>query len=101
MSSTHISMALLKERRIISQPSSPIHRLPFELLGCILYLALVNGWGDVKSASPQDVLVVCRVCSHWRQVALNTLRLWILDNFPIMNRDWMISTDATKMFLKR
>ncbi|KAJ6541934.1 hypothetical protein B0H19DRAFT_1268865 [Mycena capillaripes] len=84
--------------RIIPQPSSPIHSLPTELLADILMLALQASppWASFK-----DVLLLCRICGHWRQVALNTPQVWAMQSFPLSVTKEQMSFTVNKMFLER
>ncbi|KAJ6465126.1 hypothetical protein DFH09DRAFT_957421 [Mycena vulgaris] len=87
----------------IPQPSS-IHILPYELLAAILVLARNHVELKRGSDSVDEVLVLCQVCAHWREVAHNTPPLWILDNFPITTEKegrTRVSFTATEMFLAR
>ncbi|KAF7347466.1 F-box domain-containing protein [Mycena venus] len=89
--------------RILLTQSSPILNLPYELLADIMLRALaprVDEWGRITFASPEEVLVLCRICSHWRSVALNTPKLWVTETFPV-TRFYEPSLTMTKMFLER
>ncbi|KAJ6523634.1 hypothetical protein B0H19DRAFT_651555 [Mycena capillaripes] len=100
---TETYLESLKVDRIITQPSSPIHSLPTELLADILILALTPGsdeWGHLISTSFKNVLLFCRICGHWRQVALNTPQLWAEITFPLSVPKQQ-SFAMNKMFLER
>ncbi|KAF7307285.1 hypothetical protein MIND_00522500 [Mycena indigotica] len=85
--------------------SPPIHSLPYELLRDILLFALTPKkciWGSLLLPPRScDVLILCRVCSAWRQIALETSRLWAIPRLPVMNRMGYMSTTATNLFLER
>ncbi|KAF9459868.1 hypothetical protein BDZ94DRAFT_1267291 [Collybia nuda] len=53
-----------------------IRHLPPEILGTIFYFCVENEWGNVVPLSSVAPLLLCRVCSLWRKVALGTPRLW-------------------------
>ncbi|KAK7063856.1 hypothetical protein R3P38DRAFT_2820820 [Favolaschia claudopus] len=87
---------------------TPIHELPYELLADIMHLALLpprptapNG-GRLFFRSA-EVMVLCRVCSHWRQIAIQTPQLWVGLTFPITiyPKDEKTTWNATKTFLER
>ncbi|KAJ6451588.1 hypothetical protein C8R45DRAFT_759476, partial [Mycena sanguinolenta] len=50
---------------------SSIRTLPVELLAKIFDLAIEEGYMYIRHAHR-----ISQVCSHWRQVALNTPQLW-------------------------
>ncbi|KAJ7361294.1 hypothetical protein DFH08DRAFT_370126 [Mycena albidolilacea] len=87
----------------------PIHSVPFELFADILVLALIlpratDKFGSRTSGSLADVLVLCRICSHWRQVGLNTPQLWAQQTFPInlhYKKPEIIFLTVTETFLER
>ncbi|KAJ7150252.1 hypothetical protein C8R46DRAFT_1229825 [Mycena filopes] len=93
-------------RTIASEPLPPVHRLPFELLAEIMVIALapcVGPYGGERAATAKEVLVLCRVCSYWRAVALNTARLWLATPLPIMapGSAWKIAPAPTQLFSDR
>ncbi|KAK7026158.1 hypothetical protein R3P38DRAFT_3268866 [Favolaschia claudopus] len=90
-----------------TQPT-PIHGLPYELLADIMHLALLpprpKKPDDSRSfLGSADVMVLCRVCSHWRQIAIQTPQLWVELKFPITiyPKDEEMSSLATETFLER
>ncbi|KAK7063840.1 F-box domain-containing protein [Favolaschia claudopus] len=91
----------------LTQPT-PIHGLPYELLADIMHLALLPSRPTKPDGSPShlryaDVMVLCRVCSHWRQIAIQTPQLWVELRFPITiySKDEKTTWNATKTFLER
>ncbi|KAJ7928849.1 hypothetical protein B0H13DRAFT_1597074, partial [Mycena leptocephala] len=50
---------------------APIHKLPVELMAEIFLLAIRDDYTHIK-----DTFRISNVCSHWRQVADRTPRLW-------------------------
>ena len=63
---------------------APIHQLPAEILCEIFtpfsqnpFLEDVDSWKDERrNLAKSDLLVVSHVCAHWRQLILETPRLW-------------------------
>ncbi|KAJ7150258.1 hypothetical protein C8R46DRAFT_500214 [Mycena filopes] len=94
-------------RIIASEPLlPPVHRLAFELLAEIMVIALapcVGPYGGERAATAKEVLVLCRVCSYWRAVALNTARLWLATPLPIMapGSAWKMAPAPTQLFSDR
>ncbi|KAJ7750189.1 hypothetical protein B0H16DRAFT_1549775 [Mycena metata] len=98
----------------VLKQTAPIYTLAWELLAEIMLLTLTpridSNIGNRRwmrrypsPATAKDVLVLCRVCSHWRTVALNTPRLWATITLPIMNPKNIqeVASLLTNMFLER
>ncbi|KAJ7665372.1 hypothetical protein DFH06DRAFT_311994 [Mycena polygramma] len=92
-------MKFIHHQGIMAKPSSPISTVPYELLAEIMFLALGSGLHLGYVPTPSDVLVLCQVCSFWRQAALNTPRLWTIEVLPSMKGK--IPSIVTEMFLER
>ncbi|KAJ7665351.1 hypothetical protein DFH06DRAFT_1187072 [Mycena polygramma] len=91
------------EGEVLPQPAPPIHMIPVELLAEIMALSLtpcIGKQGYEIPSTTADVLVLCRVCSFWRQVASTTPRLWVVQSFPMVQRR-VTSSAGTELFLKR
>ncbi|KDQ13429.1 hypothetical protein BOTBODRAFT_55978 [Botryobasidium botryosum FD-172 SS1] len=85
------TMQTLARLRTRQNELVPVHRLPNELLGAIFVLAgstsfQVSGWPASFSIS--------QVCKLWRQVALNTPRLW-------MNIDVSAGDELASIYVER
>lgn len=63
--------------------TSPIRRLPPELLQCIFCLTLPTENNAVMS-SKESPLLVSHVCSQWRESALSAPRLWSSLHIPVV-----------------
>ncbi|KAJ7249415.1 hypothetical protein C8J57DRAFT_1475302 [Mycena rebaudengoi] len=67
--------ALQHNQRVLTSLFAPIRKLPPEILGLILGLAVpANCFDGRKSVS--HAMRVSEVCAHWRAVALSTPRIW-------------------------
>ncbi|EDR04257.1 uncharacterized protein LACBIDRAFT_304790 [Laccaria bicolor S238N-H82] len=60
---------------------SPIRRIPFDVLGEIFVHCLPDGRNAVMSSREAPILLG-RICSAWRSIALSTPRLWASLHIP-------------------
>jgi hypothetical protein len=92
-------------RRLTMHGCIHILRLPYELLAEIFLLVLEPPTEDRPVAACVDsILALSQVCAHWRRVAHNTPRLWLLASFPIFAsgpETTRMAFTATEMFLRR
>ncbi|EDR11174.1 uncharacterized protein LACBIDRAFT_293326 [Laccaria bicolor S238N-H82] len=69
----------IRRIRICRQIGAPIRQLPLEILGEIFTLCLPPMMTKHRARSlckREAPLVLCRVCSSWRNAAINTPHLW-------------------------
>ncbi|KAJ7776771.1 hypothetical protein DFH07DRAFT_978851, partial [Mycena maculata] len=59
----------------LKQVIAPIRKLPAELLVQI-FLCTIDPYSTPLGSSNKDVLVLCGVCAHWRQLVCTTPQLW-------------------------
>ncbi|KAF7291756.1 F-box domain-containing protein [Mycena chlorophos] len=86
---------------------SPIHRVPPEVLGHIVSYFPTSriGWtADMELANIRKLplLLLARVCSHWRAIVMHTPALW--SRIELHGRYWereKACVDATKRVLER
>nr|GAT49983.1 predicted protein [Mycena chlorophos] len=87
--------------------NSPIHRVPPEVLGHIVSYFPTSriGWtADMELANIRKVplLLLARVCSHWRAIVMHTPALW--SRIEVHGRYWerkKVYTKALKRVLER
>ncbi|KAJ7610932.1 hypothetical protein FB45DRAFT_328403 [Roridomyces roridus] len=76
--------------------NAPIETLPFELLSDIMLLALAG------TPERSMVMSLCKLCSRWRPIAIQTPELWIVP-LPRM-KSWAtieVAYSATAFFVQR
>jgi len=97
----HLYMFMAECSPLATMPDSPrtpfpassgsIHRLPVEILTEIFLFCLIPKT-DPSSTSPsvcssQAPLLLCHICSSWRQLALETPALWTSLTIEVIPRD--------------
>ncbi|KAF7303016.1 hypothetical protein MKEN_01264600 [Mycena kentingensis (nom. inval.)] len=84
---------------------SPISSIPYEIVREIILWALTptkSQWCSLLlPPRANDVLVMACICSVWRQIALETSRIWALPRMPITDAMGRLSEQATRMFVQR
>jgi hypothetical protein len=82
----------------------PINRLALEIIAEIFWNCLVHGQETVWMSSGNAPLLLCRVCSSWRTLALGIPQLWAHVGIRIRHHDGVdpsICTHITNAWLER
>lgn len=77
-----------------------INDLPPEVLSEILYWCIPTA-KDQESSKPRFALVLSHVCRHWRNIALETPRLWTYTKIRVIQHHLPPALELMKLYLER